>query len=133
MFFYAIIFKANSPTLTLVETKECVIIDPVLDYDPIACKVSHSCADKLITFVLKNKLTSRYIFETHAHADHLSSSQYLKEQLGGQASGNYLLICLIISRFVSVRESLRCNRHLPKFSPYHNPNLRPTEVILIFC
>lgn len=66
------------------DTKLCAIIDPVLDYDPVSGRVSYNNADKLINFITTHDLTVKYIIETHAHADHLTSAHYLKEQLGGQ-------------------------------------------------
>lgn len=64
-------------------SKHCAIIDPVLDFDPKAGKISHDSADKVIEFVKAQQLTLAYIIDTHAHADHLSAAPYIKEQLGG--------------------------------------------------
>nr|WP_040624855.1 MBL fold metallo-hydrolase [Moraxella macacae] len=61
----------------------CAIIDPVLDFDPKAGKISHNNANIVIDFVKSQGLTLKYIIETHAHADHLSAAAYLKAQLGG--------------------------------------------------
>src|SRR5450830_888672 len=67
----------------------CAIIDPVLDYDPIAARTSTHSADELIAFVKDNNLHVQWLLETHAHADHLSSAPYLREQIGGKiAIGN---------------------------------------------
>ncbi|SFU73388.1 Glyoxylase, beta-lactamase superfamily II [Nitrosomonas eutropha] len=67
----------------------CAIIDPVLDYDPKSGRTKHHSADVLIKFVRSKKLTTDWILETHAHADHLSSAHYLKQELGGKtAIGN---------------------------------------------
>lgn len=62
----------------------CAIIDPVLDYDPKAGKTLTHNADKLIAFIHDQRLSVQWILETHAHADHLSSADYLKNQLGGK-------------------------------------------------
>ncbi|SEG13925.1 MBL fold metallo-hydrolase [Nitrosomonas ureae] len=62
----------------------CAIIDPVLDYDPKAGKTLTHNADKLIAFIHAQRLSVQWILETHAHADHLSSADYLKNQLGGK-------------------------------------------------
>jgi len=62
----------------------CAIIDPVLDYDPKAGKTFTHNADKLIAFIHAQRLSVQWILETHAHADHLSSADYLKNQLGGK-------------------------------------------------
>lgn len=64
----------------------CAIIDPVLDYDPKAGRTKTTSADKLIAFINVQNLTVSWILETHAHADHLSSAQYLKDKLGGKTA-----------------------------------------------
>ncbi|SFI43074.1 MBL fold metallo-hydrolase [Nitrosomonas sp. Nm34] len=69
----------------------CAIIDPVLDYDPKAGRTKTASADKLIAFIHVQHLTVEWILETHAHADHLSSADYLKGKLGGKtAIGNHI-------------------------------------------
>ncbi|WP_090316374.1 MBL fold metallo-hydrolase [Nitrosomonas oligotropha] len=62
----------------------CAIIDPVLDYDPKSGRTSTHSADKLIAFIRERRLSVEWILETHAHADHLSSADYLKHQVGGK-------------------------------------------------
>ncbi|MDP3670962.1 MAG: MBL fold metallo-hydrolase [Telluria sp.] len=62
------------------------LIDPVLDYEPKSGHTSTSSADKLIAFVRAQSLTVEWILETHAHADHLSGAQYLKQHLGGKVA-----------------------------------------------
>ncbi|MBV7546430.1 MBL fold metallo-hydrolase [Pseudomonas sp. PDM26] len=65
-------------------TRHCAIIDPVLDYDAAAARISYSSVERLIEHVRANALTLEWILETHVHADHLSAARYLKRQLGGQ-------------------------------------------------
>lgn len=62
----------------------CAIIDPVLDYDASAARISTHSADLIAEFVQAQGLTVQWLLETHAHADHLSASAYLKQKLGGQ-------------------------------------------------
>ncbi|TJY59852.1 MBL fold metallo-hydrolase [Sinimarinibacterium sp. CAU 1509] len=64
--------------------KACAIVDPVLDYDPKAARTSTGSADAIIEFVEGNGLQVEWILETHAHADHLTGAQVLKERLGGR-------------------------------------------------
>lgn len=64
----------------------CAIIDPVLDYEPKSSRTSTRSADKLIEFVNQQQLSVAWILETHAHADHLSAADYLKNQLGGKTA-----------------------------------------------
>lgn len=61
-------------------TKDAVVIDPVLDYDPVGSKLWTESVDAVIDFVRDNELNLRYVLETHAHADHLSGAQRIKEQ-----------------------------------------------------
>ena len=61
----------------------CAIIDSVLDYDAAAGRTSYASADKIIDYVVANKLNVQWILETHVHADHLSAAPYLKRKLGG--------------------------------------------------
>ena len=65
------------------DTSRAAIIDSVLDYDPKSGRTSTSSADEIIAYVRENNLTVDWILETHAHADHLSASPYLKQSLGG--------------------------------------------------
>ncbi|MBX9894800.1 MAG: MBL fold metallo-hydrolase [Nitrosomonas sp.] len=64
----------------------CAIIDPVLDYDPKSGRTKTASADKLMAFINEQRLTVSWIFETHAHADHLTAAHYLKEKLGGKTA-----------------------------------------------
>lgn len=61
---------------------DAVIIDPVLNYDPVSRRTSTKLADELIAFVGSKDLEVHYILETHAHADHLSSAYMLRKALG---------------------------------------------------
>jgi len=56
----------------------------VLDYDPASATTTTTHADQIIKYVQREGLSVQWILETHVHADHMTASQYLKEQLGGQ-------------------------------------------------
>ena len=60
-------------------TKTAAIIDPVYDFDLPSGQVSVSSSDEIIEYVNEQSLIVQWILETHAHADHLSSAQYLKQ------------------------------------------------------
>jgi glyoxylase-like metal-dependent hydrolase (beta-lactamase superfamily II) len=76
-------FDADTFTMTYVVwdpvTHDAVIIDPVLDYDMAASKVSFQSLELLTDFIKSKGIKPLAVIETHAHADHLSSSQKLKE------------------------------------------------------
>lgn len=79
-------FDADSATCSYVvvdlPSGAAMIIDPVLDYDAAAGKVSTDSADKILCYLEENHFSVRWILETHAHADHLSSAHYLKQKTG---------------------------------------------------
>ena len=64
-------------------SRHAAIIDPVLDYEPRAGRVSHGSADRIAAHVAAAGLSVDWILETHPHADHLSAGALLKERLGG--------------------------------------------------
>lgn len=76
-------FDKDTFTLTYVVfdeiSKDAVIIDPVLDFDPPSGQVTDNSIQEVVQFIKKENLIIKGILETHAHADHLSSSQILKQ------------------------------------------------------
>ncbi len=63
-------------------TKRAAIIDPVLDFDERAARISTGFADRILDFISDRGLTIDWILDTHPHADHLTATHYLKEKLG---------------------------------------------------
>ncbi|KAJ2963608.1 hypothetical protein NQZ79_g1396 [Umbelopsis isabellina] len=63
------------------ETRETVIIDPVLDYDAFAGTVRAETAKNIIAYVKKNELDVTRIIDTHVHADHLTAASFLHAHL----------------------------------------------------
>lgn len=81
-------FDQDTATFTYVvsdpKTSKCAVIDSVLDYDMNAGKTTTVSADKVIAYVKEQGFSVEWILETHAHADHLTASHYLREKLGGK-------------------------------------------------
>jgi glyoxylase-like metal-dependent hydrolase (beta-lactamase superfamily II) len=77
-------YDPATSTLTYVvydpSSRDAVVIDPVLDYDPGASVTSTKSVEAVEAFLRKLELRIHYVLETHAHADHLSGSQYLKRR-----------------------------------------------------
>ncbi|HEX9207321.1 MAG TPA: MBL fold metallo-hydrolase [Steroidobacteraceae bacterium] len=67
-------------------TSTAAVIDPVLDYDWRSGRTAATAADRVVEHCRQRGLKVRWILETHAHADHLSSAQYLKSLLGGEVA-----------------------------------------------
>ncbi|RXW21697.1 hypothetical protein EST38_g4148 [Candolleomyces aberdarensis] len=93
-------------------TKKAVVIDPVLDYNPASGKVTTKTADGLLSFVKDNGLDVEMLLETHAHADHLTSAQYLKHKL--EASSGHPVPVAIGKRITAVQERFGKVYGIPK-------------------
>ncbi len=63
-------------------TKHAAIIDPVLDFNFNRARTATDSADKVLEAA--HGMTMDWIFETHAHADHLTASAYLQEKTGAK-------------------------------------------------
>lgn len=78
-----VFFDDDSNTLSYVvsdlESRDAVIIDPVLDFDPASVGTSTKSVEGMIDYIRYNDLTVRMILETHPHADHLSGAQAIKK------------------------------------------------------
>lgn len=75
-------FDLATSTLTYLiwdaTSRDAIVVDPVLDFDPAASQVSFTSIQILEREIRALGLTPRWIIETHAHADHFSGAQYLK-------------------------------------------------------
>lgn len=63
-------------------TKQCGIIDPLLDFDEKSGAIATKNADALLDFVEEHGLSIEWILDTHPHADHFSAAHYLKQKTG---------------------------------------------------
>ncbi len=83
-------FDEATFTLTYVvldpATRDAVVIDPVLDFDPLSAQTSSASVDQVSEWVRDRGLHVHYVLETHAHADHLSGSQLLKHRFGAKVA-----------------------------------------------
>lgn len=75
-------FDKETSTLTYIvydaKTRDAVIIDPVLNYSLESQETSTDSLKLVSEFIKLHNLHPIYSLETHAHADHISSSQHLK-------------------------------------------------------
>lgn len=60
------------------KTRKAIVIDPVLDYDLSAGKVSQKSTKGLAAFLQREEYEVVRICETHVHADHLTGAYALK-------------------------------------------------------
>lgn len=77
-------FDKDTWTLTYVvfdsKTLDAIIIDPVWNYDPASSKLSQQAIQPIVEFAESQKLKVHFVLETHAHADHVSGAQLLREK-----------------------------------------------------
>lgn len=98
-------FDAETNTLTYVvsdrETKDAVVIDPVLNLELATGRVSLVSNQDVLSYVRDEKLNVEMILETHAHADHLSGAHYLKMEIPRAKLGIGEDIMLVQEAFAS--------------------------------
>jgi glyoxylase-like metal-dependent hydrolase (beta-lactamase superfamily II) len=79
--------RATSTATYLVSdpaTRAAAIVDPVLDFEPKAARLSTGSADAILAAVKEQDLRLMYVLETHAHADHLSAADYIRGLTGAE-------------------------------------------------
>ena len=77
-------FDPNTWTITYLiwdkVSKDAIVIDSVLDYDPVTVGTSTNSLEQIYTFVEANGLTVRAALDTHVHADHMTGMLELKKR-----------------------------------------------------
>ena len=80
-------FHAPTSTYSYVvadgASRRAAVIDPVLDYDAAAGRTGTASAQKIVEYLRSKGYVLDWILETHAHADHLTAAQFIKQELGG--------------------------------------------------
>jgi glyoxylase-like metal-dependent hydrolase (beta-lactamase superfamily II) len=61
-------------------SRHAAVVDPVLDYDAASGRTGTTSVAALPRIIDSEALDLRWILETHAHADHLSASAWLKSR-----------------------------------------------------
>ena len=89
-------------------TSVAVIIDPVLDYDPVTQVITTTSADALLSLVREKGYKVDKILESHAHADHLTAASYLQSRLA-EEQGSRPAIC--IGKRIGVIQALFSKRY----------------------
>ncbi|VAW76483.1 MBL-fold metallo-hydrolase superfamily [hydrothermal vent metagenome] len=64
------------------DSKDAVVIDPILDLDTTPWRTSTESINQLIEFIGENALNVHWVMDTHVHADHMTGAGELKRRLG---------------------------------------------------
>ena len=64
------------------KTRNCAIIDPVLDFEEKSGTTDSINATIILDYIAGNDLKLEWILDTHPHADHFSAASYLKAKTG---------------------------------------------------
>jgi glyoxylase-like metal-dependent hydrolase (beta-lactamase superfamily II) len=64
------------------DSRRCVIVDPILDFDEKSGSTATRSADELLEYVTEHGYALEWILDTHPHADHFSAAGYLKDKTG---------------------------------------------------
>lgn len=67
-----------------VATKQAVLIDPVLDYEPHRAALTTAAVDRILSDIRKREMELTWVLDTHAHADHLSAADYVRTETGAK-------------------------------------------------
>ena len=59
------------------------ITDPVLDFDAPTCRHSSTSAQAIVAYIESEGLSTEWLLETHAHANHLTAAPFLQARVGG--------------------------------------------------
>ncbi len=70
-----------SHLLSAGDETAAAIIDPVLDFDAAGGRVSTESAQAILAAVHAHRLRVEWLLETHAHADHLTATDWLRRTL----------------------------------------------------
>ena len=82
-------FDSATSTITYLvwdsETLEAAVIDPVLNYEPNAARLTTESIDAVLNEAKANDIKIVWALDTHAHADHLSAADYVRQRTGAQS------------------------------------------------
>ena len=81
-------YEADSGTWTHLladlESKAAAIIDPVWVYDPVSGMAGTTFIDEVLAAAEGAACQVEWVLETHAHADHLTAADYLRDRTGAK-------------------------------------------------
>jgi glyoxylase-like metal-dependent hydrolase (beta-lactamase superfamily II) len=81
-------FDTDTSTVTYLvwdaATLAAAIIDPVMDYEPHAARLTTTSVDAILQIARDRQLNVIWALDTHAHADHLSAAHHVRDVTGAK-------------------------------------------------
>ena len=81
-------FDEATATLSYVvwdeDSRIALLIDSVLDFDPKSGRTSTRSCQAIADFLAEQRLSLRFVLDTHAHADHLTGMPFFRERYGAK-------------------------------------------------
>jgi glyoxylase-like metal-dependent hydrolase (beta-lactamase superfamily II) len=68
------------------DTMKGAVVDPVLDFDPLAGATATKNAEQILRYVRETGIDLEWILDTHPHADHFSAGPWLKAETGAKTA-----------------------------------------------
>lgn len=104
------------------KSRDAIIIDPVLDYDPATSLISKTSITRLKDYIELHKLHPRLILDTHVHADHMSGAYYAKQVFGipSAIGESFITSQAYFARFFGLEDELKSYEHSYDFFLKHN-------------
>lgn len=110
------IFEKQTSTwqyiVACAQSRQAVIIDSVLDFDPTKLEITTTSADGLLEFAASHDYNIVRLLETHAHADHLSAAYYIQQKL--LASNSYQVPICTGHRIRQVQKTFAQKYNVPQ-------------------
>lgn len=82
-------------------SRRAAVIDPVLGFAIVSGRTDTAMVEEIVAYVRAESLQVDWILETHAHADHLSAAQCVRQAIGGH-TGIGAGICAVQAHFAAV-------------------------------
>lgn len=81
-------FDVDTNTVTYLvidaQTQSAALIDTVMNYEPHSGSLTSTSIDDVLGEIKVLGLTLKWVLDTHAHADHLSAADYVRDRTGAK-------------------------------------------------
>ena len=108
-------FDETTSTLTYVvydpAERTGVVIDPVLDFDPVTGRTRTDSAEQVARFLDREGLAVPFVLDTHAHADHVTAMPFFKTRFGARSviGKDIVLVQRVFAELFDLGEDFPCD------------------------